>query len=224
MELSGAHCAIAIFDLDNTLIGGDSDHTWGQFLVTEGVVDRNWYEHQNDRFYRDYKQGTLDIDAFLDFALQPLSEHSYDDLVTLRDRFMARCIEPMILPKALALVEQHRDSGHQLLIITATNRFVTELIAKRYGITELLATEPEMQDGRFTGRVAGVPCFQAGKIHRFHDWLSARNINAAETWFYSDSHNDLPLLNEVDNPVAVDPDQTLSDIAKQRNWPQISLR
>jgi HAD superfamily hydrolase (TIGR01490 family) len=224
METDVHHDKIALFDLDNTLIGGDSDYIWGKFLVDEGIVDANWYTAKNDRFYQEYREGRLNIDEFLRFVLRPLTEHSMETLIALRRQFIAQHIEPMILPKAEALVEQHRNSGHRLLIITATNRFVTELIAARYGIADLLATEPEVINGRFTGHVSGPPCFQMGKILHFHNWLSEQQLESSETWFYTDSHNDLPLLNEVDHPVAVDADKQLADIAKQRGWRQISLR
>ncbi|MBN1378248.1 MAG: HAD family hydrolase [Gammaproteobacteria bacterium] len=224
METSHRQNKIAIFDLDNTLIGGDSDYSWGQFLVREGAVDARWYAKNNEKFYQDYREGNLDIDEFLRFALRPLSEHSTETLLSLRDQFIAQCIEPLILPRAENLVAQHRASGHHLLIITATNRFIAEPTAQRLGITNLLATEPEVLNGRFTGRVEGLPCFQAGKIQHFRNWLSEQKLESAETWFYTDSHNDLPMLNEVDHPIAVDPDEQLASVAKLRSWPQISLR
>lgn len=224
MDTDTRNNKIALFDLDNTLLDGDSDYMWGKFLADKGMVDAHRYNTQNEKFYKDYREGSLDINEFLRFALQPLSEHSMDTLVALRQQYTDEYVEPMILPKALALIERHRRSGHELLIITATNRFVTEPIAARFGIANLLATEPEKVNGRFTGGVAGLPCFQEGKIQRFHNWLLERHIADAETWFYSDSYNDLPLLSEVDHPVAVDADARLADVAKQRDWQQISLR
>jgi HAD superfamily hydrolase (TIGR01490 family) len=224
MDTNTQNNKIALFDLDNTLLGGDSDYMWGKFLVDKGLVDANRYSAQNEKFYQDYREGRLDINEFLRFALRPLSEHSMETLVALRQQYANEYVEPIILPKALALIAQHRESGHQLLIITATNRFVTEPIAARFGIVNLLATEPEKVNGRFTGGVAGLPCFQEGKIRRFHNWLSEQHIEDAETWFYSDSYNDLPLLSEVNHPVAVDADSRLADVAKQRGWQQISLR
>jgi HAD superfamily hydrolase (TIGR01490 family) len=217
--------ALALFDLDNTLIGGDSDHSWGAFLVAHGLVDGDRYQALNDQFYQDYLAGTLDILAYLELALTPLSEHSSERLAELREQFMAEMIEPLLLPKARALIDQHRRAGDRLLVITATNRFVSEPICRRLGIDELLATEPEQIDGRYTGRVSGVPTFQHGKVTRFNDWRTEHGIDSAEsTIFYSDSINDLPLLELVDRAVAVDPDEKLRAAAEQRGWPIISLR
>ncbi len=215
---------LCIFDLDNTLLAGDSDYLWGQFLAEQGIVDGNLYERENQRFYEEYKQGVLDIHEFLRFSLRPLSENDMTQLLAWREQFMREKIEPIVLPRALALVEQHRAQGHTLMIITATNRFVTEPIARRFGIPHLIATEPEIRDGRYTGEVAGVPCFQHGKIERLRLWLEAHDENLDGSWFYSDSHNDLPLLQHVDHPVAVDPDQILADHARAAGWPVISLR
>ncbi|HEY9148310.1 MAG TPA: HAD-IB family hydrolase, partial [Gammaproteobacteria bacterium] len=157
---------LAIFDLDNTLIGGDSDYLWGRFLVEQGIVDAEHYERENQRFYDEYKSGRLDIHEFLRFSLRPLAEH---DLVTLHSwhrQFMQEKIEPIMLPKAQELLQQHREQGDFLLIITATNRFVTAPIAERLGVDEMLATEPQLADGRYTGEVEGTPCFQQGKVER----------------------------------------------------------
>jgi HAD superfamily hydrolase (TIGR01490 family) len=215
---------LAIFDLDNTLIGGDSDYTWGKFLGNQGLVDPDWYNEMNEKFYKDYREGKLDIYDFLQFALKPLAEYPYDRLLSLREKFISEWITPLFLPKAEELIEQHRNAGHILVVITATNRFVTEPIAAHYGIENLLATEPEFVNRRFTGKISGIPCFQEGKITRLQNWLETEGLSPAETWFYSDSHNDLPLLNKVDHPVAVDPDEKLAIAAKQSNWLQISLR
>ncbi len=217
--------ALALFDLDNTLIGGDSDHSWGAFLVAHGLVDGDRYQALNDQFYQDYLAGTLDILAYLELALTPLTEHSPERLAALHQQFMVEMIEPLLLPKAEALIDQHRRAGDRLLVITATNRFVTEPICRRLGIDELLATEPEQIDGRYTGRVSGVPTFQHGKVTRFNDWRSEQGIDSSEaTVFYSDSINDLPLLELVDRAVAVDPDDKLRAEAEQRGWPILSLR
>jgi HAD superfamily hydrolase (TIGR01490 family) len=216
--------ALAIFDLDNTLLGGDSDYLWGRFLAERGIVDGAAYEAENQRFYADYKAGTLDIHAFLAFALAPLAAHGLTELHALREEYMEEIIEPIVLPKALALVHEHRARGDTALIITATNRFVTEPIAARYGIAHLIATEPERVDGRYTGRVAGIPSFREGKVQRLDDWLATHGTSLEGSWFYSDSHNDLPLLERVDHPVAVDPDATLARIAQERGWRVISLR
>ena len=216
--------SLAIFDLDNTLLGGDSDYLWGEFLVSQGLVDGEDYRRRNERFYEDYKAGTLDIYEFLAFSLKPLSEHSLERLQTLHRQFMTQAIEPIVLPKALQLVDSHRQRGDTLLIITATNRFVTGPIAERFGVHELLATDPEMADNRYTGAVQGVPCFKEGKVTRLTDWLSTTKHDLDGSWFYSDSHNDLPLLNMVSHPVAVDPDPQLADYARQHDWQLISLR
>lgn len=215
---------LAIFDLDNTLLAGDSDHSWGQFLAQTGAVDGEAYARQNQVFYEEYQRGSLDIDAFLRFSLAPLARFSIDELHAWRAVFVAEVIAPMVTEKARALVEQHRAQGDELLIITATNKFVTAPIAALFGIEHLLATEPEMKDGRYTGNYQGVPTFQAGKQKALADWLAARGAAPSKTWFYSDSRNDLPLLEAVDHPVAVDPDLVLRAHAEAAGWPIISLR
>ncbi len=216
--------SLAIFDLDNTLLGGDSDYLWGRFLCEQGIVDADHYERENQRFYDEYKAGTLDIFEFLTFSLAPLAEHDNGQLEAWHQQFMREKITPIMLPKAVYLLQKHRNRGDYLLIITATNRFVTAPIAEALGVDELLATDPEMVDGRYTGRVAGTPCFQHGKVERLEAWLRGNGRNLADSWFYSDSHNDLPLLEMVTHPVAVDADETLSDHAEARGWPRISLR
>lgn len=216
--------SLAIFDLDNTLLGDDSDYLWGQFLVEHGLVDRTYYERENQRFYDEYKFGTLDIQEFLAFSLEPLTRLDPATLDRLHRHFMREKIEPVILPAARALLEKHRNQSDTLLIITATNRFITGPIAKALGVDDILATEPEMCDGRYTGRVAGTPCFREGKVTRLREWLTAHGQNLANSGFYSDSHNDLPLLEMVTHPVAVDPDETLAAHAEARGWPIISLR
>lgn len=216
--------ALAIFDLDNTLLNGDSDYLWGRFLVEQGKVDGEQYERENQRFYDEYKSGQLDILEFLAFSLKPLSEIAPDELAALHQQFMAQAIRPRITPAARALLEQHRQKGDFLLIITATNRFITEPIAGELGVDDLLATDPEQIDGRYTGRVSGIPCFREGKVQRLEQWLKQTGHNLADSDFYSDSHNDLPLLERVSRPVAVDPDDTLADHATARGWPIISLR
>ena len=216
---------LAIFDLDNTLIAGDSDYLWGRFLAREGVVDPDRYERENQRFYDQYRAGTLDIFEFLRFSLEPLARLPRATLEALRERFLREAIEPILLPRAQALVESHRAAGRLPVVITATNRFVTEPIVRRYGIDVLLATEPAVDEaGRFTGEVAGTPCFQEGKVARLEAWLAEKGLDLAGSWFYSDSHNDLPLLERVENPVAVDPDTRLRALAEDRGWPVISLR
>ncbi len=215
---------LAIFDLDNTLLAGDSDYLWGVFLVEQGIVEREHYERENQRYYEQYQAGTLDIIEFLDFQLRPLAQHDLTTLHALRERFMREKIAPIMLPKAHALIESHRERGHDLLIISATNRFITGPIATAYGVPGLLASEPEMKDGRYTGKVAGIPCYREGKVTRLEQWLGEKNMQPEESWFYSDSHNDIPLLEKVTHPVAVDPDAQLLDYAQKKDWPVISLR
>ena len=215
---------LAIFDLDNTLIGGDSDSLWGEFLVEKNVVDGQHYGAENRRFYEEYKTGTLDIFEFLRFSLRPIADNDLETMLTLREDFIKQKISRIMLPKAQALLDSHRDQGHILLIITATNRFVTEPIAEMLGVEHLLATDPEIVDGKYTGNVAGVPCFQEGKVTRLEAWLNDQNESLQGSWFYSDSHNDLPLLRKVSTPVAVDADDKLSAVAKDNGWQMISLR
>ena len=215
---------LAIFDLDNTLIADDSDYLWGQFLVDNGIVDKTTYEKMNAKFYDDYKDGTLDIMEFLDFSLKPLTEHSLEQLHVWRDQFIAEIITPILLKPAQALVDKHRAEGHKLLVITATNRFITAPIVALYGIEHLIATTPELINDRYTGRIVDVPCFQGGKVTLLNDWLAQTGESLEGSYFYSDSHNDLPLLQLVENPVAVNPDKKLNDFAEQKGWKIISLR
>lgn len=216
--------ALAIFDLDNTLLGGDSDYLWGQFLIEKEIVDRILYEQANDKFYEQYKHGTLDIMEFLEFALRPLAAHDMQQLQQWHNEFMHNKIEEIMLPRADKLISQHRQADDTLIIITATNRFVTKPIADKLGIPNLLATDPEIKEGRFTGKVTGTPCFKEGKVTRLNAWLQENSLSLDESWFYSDSHNDLPLLKLVTHPVAVDADEKLLAYARQRGWPHISLR
>jgi HAD superfamily hydrolase (TIGR01490 family) len=213
---------LALFDLDNTLLAGDSDFEWAQFLIDRGVLDREVYEARNQAFYDQYKAGTLDIREFLDFQLKPLSRHPRKELDAWHAEYMAKRIAPMLRDSARALVERHRDEVR--VIITATNSFVTAPIARSFGIEHLIATDPEQRDGEFTGGVSGTPCFREGKVERLQQWLQASGHDLAGSHFYSDSHNDLPLLEQVEYPVAVDPDETLREIASARGWPVISLR
>lgn len=215
---------LVLFDLDNTLLAGDSDFEWAQFLIECGVLDRELYEARNQRFYDQYTAGTLDIREFLDFQLKPLSRHPRAQLAAWHHEFMERRIRPLIRGKARALVERH--DGDLRVVITATNSFVTAPIAREFGITDLIAAEPEQRNGEFTGTVRGIPCFREGKVARLEAWLAERGGSLAacsESWFYSDSLNDLPLLERVSHPVAVDPDQTLRAHAERSGWPIISL-
>ncbi len=215
---------LVLFDLDNTLLAGDSDFEWAQFLIEQGVLDREVYEARNQQFYDQYKAGTLDIYEFLDFQLKPLSRHPRAVLDAWHREFMARKIRPLIRDSARALVERHR--ADMRVVITATNSFVTAPIAREFGIGHLIATEPEQRGGEFTGNTVEVPCFREGKVTRLESWLAGQGMTMAsfdESWFYSDSLNDLPLLARVTHPVAVDPDATLRAHAEQHGWPVISL-
>ena len=215
-----------LFDLDNTLLSGDSDYEWAQFLIEEGVLDRGRYEAENQRFYDQYKAGRLDIFEFLDFQLAPLARYPRARLDRWRDAFMERKIRPIIRDNGRSLLSRHQDQGSLCAIITSTNAFVTGPIARELGIAHLLATEIEEIDGRFTGRARGTPCFREGKIERLNQWLQAqgRSLQSfSASWFYSDSLNDLPLLEHVTRPVAVDPDDVLRRTALERGWDVISL-
>ena len=215
--------SLAIFDLDNTLLRGDSDHAWGTFLVERGLVDGAAYRRENERYYDQYKAGTLDIMEFLAFALAPLARFDRATLDTWHREFMQTKIEPMITASARALVAMHRARGDTLLIITATNRFITAPIAQAFGIDHLLATEPEIVNDRYTGRVAGIPCYREGKVARLQQWLTQHNETLEKSWFYSDSHNDLPLLEAVSFPVAVNPDDILREAASRHGWAVLRL-
>lgn len=216
--------SLAIFDLDNTLIAGDSDHSWGEFIVEQGLVDADHYAAENDRFYQDYVHSRLDVNAYLRFALQPLTRFSSAELDELHARFMATRINPMRLPRAEALLQQHRERGDDLLIMTSTNSFVTRPIARALGVEQIMASEAEVIDGRYTGEIVGIPCYQDGKVARLQEWLQHYPGDTSVIWFYSDSINDLPLLSAVSNPVAVDPDERLRAHAEAHGWPIISLR
>lgn len=216
--------ALAIFDLDNTLLDGDSDYLWGQFLAQQGRVDANFYEKENQRFYDEYVDGTLDIFEFLEFSLAPLSQMSMNELTELHNQFMDKYIRPAITNKSRALIQKHISSKDTLLIITATNLFITAPIAEELGIKNILATEPEIVNNQYSGKVFGTPCFREGKVERLKDWLKETGGNLADSCFYSDSHNDLPLLEMVIKPVAVDPDETLRSHAEMKGWDIISLK
>ena len=215
---------LALFDLDNTLLDGDSDYAWAQFLIEEGVLHAGDYNAKNDYFYERYKDGTLDIHEFLDFQLAPLAKRPRAQLDAWHNEFMRRKIRPMILPKAPQLIAKHADA--LTAIVTATNRFITRPIADELGVRDLIATDIEEMDGVFTGKPRGTPTFREGKIQRVDEWLAAKGRKLAdfESWFYSDSLNDLPLLERVTRPVAVDPDARLAAVARERAWPVISLK
>lgn len=216
--------SLAIFDLDNTLLAGDSDYLWGVFLAEQGLVDRDFYETKNQQFYKQYKDGTLDIYEFHKFSLKALAENDMQQLQNYHKEYMTTKILPIITQSAKDLVHKHRKQGDYILIITATNRFITEPIARELGVDDLIATDPEIVNAQFTGNLSGIPCFQEGKVTRLNSWLQSKNLNLQDSWFYSDSINDLPLLEVVTNPVAVDPDDRLQQLAIDRQWPVISLR
>ena len=215
---------LALFDLDNTLLAGDSDYLWGQFLVRNGIVDAREYEEKNRQFFEDYEQGRLDIDRYLRFALAPLARFDREQLECWRQDFIEQEIRPIIAPGSKELLRKHRERGDELMIISATNAFVTHPITELLDVPHLLATEPEIVEGRYSGRYVGVPTFREGKVEALRHWLEERGWDLAGSHFYSDSHNDLPLLEQVENPVAVDPDPILRQQAEERGWPVISLR
>ena len=215
---------LTIFDLDETLIAADSDHEWGQFVVDKGLVDAQKHKKKNDDFYEQYKAGQLDIDEYLQFSCSILTQYSIEDLHRFRSEFVAQRILPIILDKAQDLVKKHRQLGDTLLVITSTIEFVTRPIVDEFGIDILIAPDPEIVSNRYTGRIVGVPSFAAGKVTRLEQWLANRQDSLEGSSFYSDSHNDLPLLRLVDNPVAVDPDPILREKAEENQWPIISLR
>jgi HAD superfamily hydrolase (TIGR01490 family) len=218
---------LILFDLDNTLLAGDSDYEWAQYLIEKGVRDRDEHEAKNLQFYEQYKSGTLDIYQFLNYQLKPLASHPQAVLKEWREDYVATKIRPIMTAKAKALVSSALEQTEYVLIVTATNRFVTETIATAFGVKHLIGTEPEEVNGEFTGKVAGTPSFREGKITRLEEWLAARDLHLdsfSTTRFYSDSLNDLPLLKKVDEPIAVDPDDTLRGHAQANGWPVISLR
>ena len=217
--------SLAIFDLDNTLIGGDSDYLWGEFLCDEGIIsDRQSFEKKNDYFYQQYELGLLDIYAWAEFSFEILSHYSINELEAFHVKFMAQKIEPIFLEKAQDCINSHKKNGDTVLVITASNTFVTAPIVKRYGINHLIATEPEIVSGRYTGKVSGIPCFKSGKIENLIPWLERNGESLKDSTFYSDSHNDLPLLELVDNPVAVNADKILAKIAQTNGWDILNWR
>lgn len=215
---------LTLFDLDHTLLAGDSDYLWGRFLVDEGVVDGPTYARENERFHAQYEAGNLDIHAYQRFALAPLLDNPLETMHALRARYVETYVAPIVARHARALIAHHREHGDRLAIITATNRFITEPIAKVLGIDALIATEPEIVDGAYTGEIAGTPSFQAGKIERAKAWAAEQPQPFEHVTFYSDSLNDLPLLRWADTAIVVDPDETLAAAAREAGWPIISLR
>ncbi len=217
---------LALFDLDHTLLSGDSDYEWTQYLVSKGIVDRTTHEARNAEFYEQYKAGIMDIHEFLDFQLRPLADHTRTDLEAWHADFMEAQIRPRLSQKARELVRKHLDAGDICAMVTATNSFVTGPIARELGIPHLIATIPAQENGRFTGKPRGLPSFREGKIARVDAWLESMGLwwdNFQRSWFYSDSHNDLPLLLRVTDPVVVDPDATLRAHAEKAGWPILSI-
>lgn len=216
--------ALCLFDLDNTLLAGDSDYAWGQFIVTKGMVDKETYAEDNERFYQDYKRGELDAYAYQRFSMQPLAGRSVEEMSELHREFMTTFIEPMWLEKAVNLVEKHREAGERLVIITATNRFIVEPIVQAFGIEDLLCSETGIENGVYTGELIDEPCMGPGKVTKLERWMKQEGESLQESTFYSDSHNDLPLLNLVESPIAVDPDDQLKNTAEKNGWAIMSLR
>ena len=218
---------LALFDLDNTILAGDSDYNWSRFLIQEGYLDGAIHAEKNEKFYADYKAGTLDIYAFVEFQFKPLARNPRTVLNQLLKKYVEEVIKPMITEKARALVKRHQEEGDLIIVITATNSFITRPIAELFGIENLIGTDPEEKEGEFTGKVSGLPSFKEGKVTRLEAWLKGKNLSLAsfeKSYFYSDSHNDLPLMQKVTHPVAVDSDDVLSEYAQSKGWPQISLR
>jgi HAD superfamily hydrolase (TIGR01490 family) len=218
---------LAIFDLDNTLLDGDSDYNWGLFLIKKGIVDAKTYKIQNEQFYKDYQSGKLDIYEFSEFQFRVLKNNTREKLDQLRSEYIEQVIAPMILKKAIDLVENHKKLNDRLLIITATNSFITKPISSLFGIKDLIGTDPDEINGSFTGKVRGIPSFKEGKVERLESWLLEQDLKINDfekIYFYSDSKNDIPLLSVVTHPVVVNADDELLEMAKQNNWPAISLR
>lgn len=217
---------LALFDLDHTLLPLDSDYEWGRFLVRVGAVDEESHRAENERFYREYQAGTLDIAEFLAFGLAPLARHTAERLESWRERFMEEVIVPAIRPAARRLVREHLDAGDLSAIVTSTNEFITAPIAKAFGVENLIATEVERIDGQFTGKPAGTPSYREGKVLRTTLWLESRSLSwetITRSWCYSDSANDLPLMLRVTDPVATNPDEKLAEYARERGWPVLRL-
>ncbi len=215
---------LAIFDLDHTLLAGDSDYLWGEYMVENNIVDEDQYRSRNQVFYEDYQRGQLDNDRYLAFALEPLTRHSIEDLYRWRADYVESWIKPIVVPGARDLLDEHRAEGHELLIISATNLFITEPIAALLGVPTILSTEPEIIGNRYTGRYLGTPTYQEGKVVALRQWLAETGHDLTGSYFYSDSINDLALLEQVDNPIVAHPDDELKAIAIERGWKIIDLK
>ena len=216
--------SLAIFDLDHTLLNGDSDYLWGKYMVAHGIVDQSSYEHENEVYLQDYQRGQLDNDAYLKFALKPLAQHPIEDLYHWRADFVENWIMPIVAEGTPALLEKHHSQNDILIIISATNLFITAPIAEVLGIPHILSTEPEIVDNRYTGRYLGTPTYKQGKVDVLFEWLKQHSLDLEGSYFYSDSINDLPLLEAVTIPVAVNPDAALLKIAEKRAWQILDLR
>ena len=217
---------IALFDLDNTLLRGDSDYNWAKFLIKKNILDQEAYEKKNEIFYQDYQNGTLDVNKYCEFQFRIFKENKYIKLDLLRKEYVETIIRPLITKKSVELVNFHKSRGDLCIIITATNSFITQPIAELFNIQHLIGTDPEIIDGEFTGKVKGIPSFQEGKVLRLNHWLKDNNYDFntfKESYFYSDSRNDLPLLKIVNHPICVQPDEVLENEAKKNNWQIISL-
>lgn len=207
---------LALFDLDHTLLNTDSDHSWGEFLVNEGLVDPVHHRQMNDKFYEDYKAGQLDPIAYNEFVFEFLTQNTPEVLTELHALFMQKVIRPQMRPKGFDAIHKHQDLGHEIVGITATSDFITAPIFRAFGITEIIATTAEVQQGKYTGKVAGTPCYQQGKLVRLEQWLAGRNVE--QSWAYSDSINDRFLLEYATHAIAVNPDDRLEKLAKAQNW------
>ncbi len=217
---------LALFDLDHTLLPIDSDYAWGEFTLEIGWCDPGHFKSRNDEFFAHYQAGTLDVHAYVRFATEAIRLRGEQQALAAREQFLQRVIAPAIQPQALDLVARHRDAGDQVVIVTATNEFVTRPIAERFGVQELIAVNLQRDaSGWITGEIEGVPSMRAGKVTRMAQWLAQRGLDWADVdaTFYSDSMNDLPLLEQVRHPVATNPDSRLRQVAAERGWRILDL-
>ena len=214
---------LLIFDLDNTLLAGDSDRNWGIFLTEQQIVDTSYLD-ESERFYNNYYEGSLDIDGFLSFCLRPLMANDMSVLLRLRDQFIEEKIKPIVTKVGKELIDKAHSEGKEVIIATATNDFVTRPIADIFGVSVLIATEFEIKNNSFTGNVLGTPCFRDGKLDKVSRWIDENNFDLSQASFYTDSFNDLPLLEKVKNPIIVDGDDKLREIGRSNNWECISFR
>ena len=207
---------LALFDLDHTLLNTDSDHSWGEFLVSEALVDPVRHRQMNNKFYEDYQAGQLDPIAYNEFVFEFLTQHDNAYLTELHQLFMQKVIRPQMRPKGFETIKKHQDLGHAIVGITATSDFITAPIFREFGITEIITTNAEVLNGKYTGKVTGVACYQQGKLTRLDQWLAGRDVE--ESWAYSDSINDRFLLEYATHAIAVNPDKRLQTLAQEKNW------